>query len=317
MSVQPRLPLFPTPPVVGRPDPDAAAVRENAGVEYHEIAIRNLLNRCSTTRMPFAWTINPYRGCEFACTYCYARYTHGFLDLHRWQDFEEKIFVKKGAATALERQLRRAALQGQPIAIGTATDPYQPAERHFQITRSLLAVLARVEGLEISITTKSPLIVRDLDLLTDLDRRHSIVVNVSITTTDASLARRLEPRAPTPEARFRTVAKLARQGLTVGVFVMPVLPGLNDKREALLPIFTRAVESGAHDVIAAPLFLRPAARARFLPWLNRELPDLAERYSRIFGRRDYLRAKERDRLMASYRRLRIEFGLPRQRPGRG
>lgn len=317
MSIQPCLPLFPPPPVLGRPDPDAEAVRANADVEYRELAIRGLLNRCTSPRMPFAWTINPYRGCEFACTYCYARYTHGFFDLSRWQDFEQKIFVKKDAAAALEHQLRRAALQGQPIAIGTATDPYQPAEQHFRVTRSLLAVFQRVRGLEISITTKSPLIARDLDLLTELDRRHAISINLTITTTDARLARRLEPRAPTPQARLRTIAKLARHGLTVSVYIMPLLPGINDSRETLLPIFTRALECGAYDVVAAPLFLRPAARQRFLPWLHKEMPELSDRYRKIFGRRDYLGKRERERLLAPYRRLCIEFHLPHERPGRG
>ncbi len=317
MSSQARLPLFPIPPVLGRPDPDAEAVRANADVEYRELAIRGLLNRCTSPRLPFSWTINPYRGCEFACTYCYARYTHGYFDLHRWEDFEQKIFVKQDASEALERQLRRAAFQGQPIAIGTATDPYQPAERHFRVTRSLLAVFQRVEGLEISITTKSPLILRDLDLLAELDRRHSISINISITTVDAALARRLEPRAPTPAARLRTVAKLALQGLTVSVYVMPVLPEINDDRDKLLPLFEQAVEAGAQDLVAAPLFLRPAARQRFLPWLRSEIPSLSDRYRRLYGRRDYLNQRERDRLLAPFRRLRIEFGLPRPFPGRG
>src|SRR5688500_19462040 len=128
MYTQTALPLFPdlpAPPPVGRPDPDAEAVRTRGGVDYFQIPIREILNRCESPRMSFVWTINPYRGCEFACTYCYARYTHGFFDLEAWQDFETKIFVKQEAAESLERRLRRAALQGEPIAIGTATHPHQ------------------------------------------------------------------------------------------------------------------------------------------------------------------------------------------------
>ena len=160
--------------VLGRPEPDAPAIRRHAAIahseiEYFELPIRDILNRCTSERMPFVWTINPYRGCEFGCTYCYARYTHGFFDLERWQDFETKIFVKREAAAALEKRLRKAAFRGEPIAIGTATDPYQPAEAHYKVTRSLLEVFRRAEGLNISITTKSPLVTRDLDLLSELD----------------------------------------------------------------------------------------------------------------------------------------------------
>ncbi len=316
MSYPVTLPLFPSGPPIGRPEPDAEAVRYRAGVEYFELGVRSVLNRCSSPRMPFRWTINPYRGCEFGCTYCYARYTHSFFDLHRWQDFEQKIFVKRRAAESLERKLRRTNLKGQPIAIGTVTDPYQPAERHFGVTRSLLEVFVRVEGLEISITTKSPLILRDLDLLTALDRKHSITVHVSITTVDRALARRLEPYAPSPAARLRTVRRLADEGLATSIFCMPLLPDINDGEPILRPLFAAAWEAGAFDVVAHPLFLRPAARARFFPWLREEFPGLVPLYERLYHRRDYLRAADREELLATCRRLRLESGFPRARPGR-
>jgi DNA repair photolyase len=310
------LPLFPESPIVGRPDPDAEAVRSRAGVEYFELRIREILNRCPSPRMPFVWTINPYRGCEFGCTYCYARYTHGFFDLHRWQDFERKIFVKRGAAQALARRLRKAALHGQPIAIGTATDPYQPAERHYGVTRSLLEVFSRVEGLEISITTKSPLILRDLALLAELDQRHGITVHLTITTVDSSLARRIEQHAPDPQARLRVVEKLAAEGIATSVFCMPVMPGINDHQEVLRPLFMAARRAGAFDVVANPLFLRPAARARFMPWLNEEFAHLSAAYQRLYGRRDYLTKGAKDELLKTFRRLRLEHGFPRGGPGR-
>jgi DNA repair photolyase len=315
--LQPSLPCFSAAPALGRPDPDAEAVRKRAGVEYFELAIRDILNRCDSPRMPFAWTINPYRGCEFACTYCYARYTHGFFDLENWRDFETKIFIKQAAAETLERRLRKAALHGEPIAIGTATDPYQPAERHHQVTRSILEVFTRVEGLQLSITTKSPLIVRDLDLLEELDRKHAITVHVTVTTADAALARRLEPHAPDARARLRTVAKLAGAGIATRVNCMPVLPGINDGEDRLRPLFEAVREAGAFDIMASALFLRDAAKARFLPWLAEEFPRLVPRYQALYGRRDYLREADTQALLATFRRLKLEYGFPRATPGRG
>src|SRR6185295_5436418 len=317
MSAQALLPILPLAPPIGRPDPDAEAVRSRAGVEYFGLKIREILNRCTADRMPFTWTVNPYRGCEFGCTYCYARYTHNFFDLGQWADFERKIFVKEGAPEALLKRLRKAALQGQPIAIGTATDPYQPAERHHGVTRSLLEMFARVEGLEISITTKSPLVLRDLDLLTELDARHSISIHLSITTLDPRLARRMEPHAPDPRARLRTVRRLAAAGLRTSVFCMPILPGINDGERDLRPLLEAAREAGADDVVGGAVYLRPAAKARFMPWLDDEFPELAARYRRLFGTRDYLSDEERARTLATFRRLRLEYGFPQANPGRG
>ena len=317
MSAQALLPIFPACPPVGRPDPDAESVRRRAGVEYFGIPIREILNRCTAERMPFTWTVNPYRGCEFGCTYCYARYTHDFFDLAKWEDFERKIFFKEGAADSLLKKLRKAALQGQPIAIGTATDPYQPAERHHRVTRSLLEIFTRVEGLHLSITTKSPLVLRDLDLLSELDARHSITVHCTITTIDPQLARQMEPYAPDPRARLRTVRRLAAAGIQTDVFCMPILPGLNDREEQLRPLLEAARDAGASDVHGGALYLKPAARARFIPWIEQEFPQLAARYRRLFGRRDYLGDAERRDLLATFRRLKLEVGFPNAIPGRG
>jgi DNA repair photolyase len=326
-SLQAILPIFELTPPVGRPDPAAEAVRERAGVEYFELPSRTLLNRCTTPRMPFDWTINPYRGCEFACTYCYARYTHSFFDFENWEDFERKIFVKRGpgssnagaqnAVRSLQRKLRSSDLHGQPIAIGTATDPYQPAERHYGVTRSILEAFREAEGLDISITTKSPLILRDLDLLVELDRRHAISVHVTLTTVDSALARRIEQHAPEPRARLKTLRGLAAEGIDTRVNCMPLMPGINNGETQLRPLLEACREAGATDVHASPLFLRPAARARFMPWLAEEFPRLEERYRRLYGRRDHLRPQDKDRLMAPFRRLRLEYGFPRAQPGRG
>ena len=310
------LPLFAEPPLFGRPDPAAEALRRRGGVEYFDLVARDVLNRVDSPRLPFQWTINPYRGCEFGCTYCYARDTHGFLELPDPLAFESRIFVKRRAAESLRRRLRRTDLRGQTIALGTATDPYQPAEKQYEVTRSLLEVLAEVEGLTLWITTKSPLVARDLDLLVELDRRHAVEVHVTVTTVDAALARRIEVHAPDPGARMRTVARLAEAGLAVRVNCMPVMPGINDEEDLLGPLMAAARDAGAFDVGAQALFLKPLARIHFFGWLAREFPELEGLYRRLYARRDYLDDAARERLLATYRRLKLAAGFPRGAPGR-
>ena len=187
-----------------------------------------MLNHCDTARMPDCWTINPYRGCSFGCRYCYARYTHEFLGLSDPLDFERQIFVKTGAGSVLAAEASQSKLQARPIAIGTATDPYQPAEAKYAVTRSILEVLARFRGLEIGIITKSALIVRDLDLLVRICERSRLTISVSLITPFRTLARKLDPGAPTPERRLKTVQTLAQAGLPVGINALPILPAIND-----------------------------------------------------------------------------------------
>ena len=307
------LPLFPALPVIGRPAPDAEVLRHRAGVDYFELLVREILNKSEAPNLPFDWTVNPYRGCEFGCVYCYARYTHGFFDTAKPEDFENKIYVKSNASERLRQRLRKSDLRGQRIAIGTATDPYQGAERQFRVTRRLLEVFAQVEGLNLWLITKSPLIVDDLPLLAELDRRHSIEVHVTLTTVDRRLARKLEPAAPEPEARLRAIRALSEAGIAVSVNCMPVMPGINDREETLEPLYDAALEAGAIDVAHSALFLRPASRAIFLPWLEREFPHLVSMYRHLYARGDYLDAGARDRLLATSRRIRLERGLPRER----
>nr|MBP9823314.1 radical SAM protein [Thermoanaerobaculia bacterium] len=266
------LPLFPMLPAAGRPAPDAEALRRRAGVDYFDLLVREILNKSESSLLPFDWTINPYRGCEFGCVYCYARSTHGFFESTSPDDFESRIFVKRNAAERLTQRLRKRDLRGQTIAIGTATDPYQPAEKHFGVTRSLLEVFSGVEGLNLSITTKSPLILKDLDLLAELDRRHAIEIHLSITTLDRELAKKLDPAAPDPQARLRAVERLAEAGIAVTVNCMPVMPGINDSEYELEPLFEAAAAAGAVDVHQQALSLKPASRAKFFPWLKAEFP---------------------------------------------
>src|SRR5215467_1725750 len=183
-------------------------LRQGHDVEYFTLPARSLLNRCvSKRKLPFTWTINPYRGCEFACKYCYARYTHEFMEMRDGVDFERKIYVKQQTAWLLRQELKKVK-RGEQIAIGTATDPYQPAERRFEITRGILQELTLHHGLELGIVTKSDLVVRDIDLLQEVARHNTLYINLTITTLNAKLARILEPRAPRPDLRLQALARL-------------------------------------------------------------------------------------------------------------
>ncbi|MCS6859608.1 MAG: radical SAM protein [Abditibacteriales bacterium] len=282
------------PPVKGLPRAAAEAETLDArnDVVYKLLPVKSLLNACAG--MPFEWTINPYRGCEIGCPYCFARYTHEYMGFEAWLDFERKIFVKESAAEVLARELAKKKGRKGHIAIGTATDPYQPAERRFGITRSLLVVLARHSGLSLSITTKSDLVLRDVDLLQAAGERNRLRVNVTITTPDARLARLLEPRAPTPQKRFAAVAGLTKAGIGVNVFLAPVLPFITDKREDLETIIARAQALGVRRVVVDCLRLRSSARKRYLPFIAEQFPHLLADYRRLYGAdeeplRDYQR----------------------------
>src|SRR2546430_17374072 len=188
------------------------SIREGHNVEYFTLASKSLLNRCLSGRqMPFTWTINPYRGCEFGCKYCYARYTHEFMEMRDGVEFEQKIYVKQHAAELLRHDLRKVKL-GESIALGTATDPYQPAERRYEVTRGILEEFARYRGFELGIVTKSNLIVRDLELLKEVANTNRLSVHITVTTLDVELARILEPRAPRPDLRIDAVRTLSQAG---------------------------------------------------------------------------------------------------------
>jgi len=276
-------------------------------VEYFELPVRSVLNRCNSPRVPFRWTINPYRGCEFGCKYCYARYTHEFMGLDDSRQFEEKIYNKKDAFRLLDRELARG-VEGA-IAIGTCTDPYQPAERRFGTTRRILETLARRRGLLLSVTTKSDLITRDVDLLRRISRKNALSVNITVTTTDASLARKLEPFAPRPDLRFRAVRRLAEAGVTVGVFANPVMPLITDSLENLNAVAAGAASAGAAYFGGGTLFLMPSALQVFLPFLEKEFPRAAERYRRRYEKDPYVRGRYADWVRERVARVREKNGL--------
>ena len=282
--------------------------QEKRGTEYFLLPVRSLINHCDSPRVPFEWTVNPYRGCEFGCRYCYARYTHEFLELDGG-DFEKKIYVKKDAAGLFARDLRLKGITGQHIALGTATDPYQPAEREFGVTRGILEQVAARSGLSVSITTKSDQIVRDIDLLQRIAGRSTLSINVSVTTLRARLARWLEPRAPRPDLRLAAVRKVRDAGLAVGVFAMPVLPMLTD-READLDALARAArDAGAQWFAGQALFLMPAAQRAYFAFLEEKFPRLLRDYQRLYARGSYAPQAYRNAITARVRRIRQKYGL--------
>jgi DNA repair photolyase len=303
----------------------APTLAAKAAVEYRDLESRSVLNRCDSPRMPFSWTINPYRGCEFGCQYCYARYTHEYMEFDA-QAFEQKIFVKQGAGAILRRELARGKgrtehhAHGQQeygrggIAIGTATDPYQPAERRYGVTREILEVLAEARGLDISITTKSDLVTRDISVLQSIAAHNWLHVNMTIVTLHEGLARALEPRAPRPQLRLDALSRLRQAGIEAGVFVMPVLPAITDAPADLDDLFAAAADSGARFIATNVLFLRPCSEKVFYPFLERHFPMLAERYHRRYDNGGHAGPEYTKRLTALVERLRKKHGLA-GRPG--
>jgi DNA repair photolyase len=275
-------------------------------VEYFDLPARSLLNRCRSG-MPFTWTINPYRGCEFGCKYCYARYTHEFME-RGVEEFENRIYAKAAVSEILKRELPKIDKK-EAIAIGTATDPYQPAERRFGRTRSILEVFARERGWRVSITTKSDLVQRDIALLTEVARANVLDVNMTITTLDADLARMLEPRAPRPDLRLATVRKLSESGICVGVFPNPILPLITDRERDLDRLAKAAKRAGAQYFGGGVLFLMPAAQKVFFPFLRERFPHLARRYEERYKRSPYLRGSYAEELRVRVRKIRERYGL--------
>lgn len=274
--------------------------------QYFEIAARSILNR-TKPNMPFQWTINPYRGCEFGCKYCYARYTHEFMEMDA-REFEDKIYAKPADAHLLRRELARIRRE-DGIAIGTATDPYQPAERRFGRTRAILEVLAREQGRHLGIITKSDLILRDVELLKEVARRNVFHATVTITTLNEKLARLMEPRAPRPDLRLKAVQGLSEAGLVVGVNPNPIMPLITDSEPHLAAVAKAARDAGAQYFGGGPLFLMPSAQKVFLPFLEEHFPALAPHYRAQYERSAYLGNDYKERLRARVRKVRDRYGL--------
>lgn len=291
---------------------EGEALAEGHQVEYLTIENRSLLTRCDSPRMPFAWMINPYRGCEFACKYCYARYTHEFMELRDGLDFERKIYVKQHASWLLRQELKQVR-PGQSIAIGTATDPYQPAERRFQITHSIFEELTRHSGLHLGLVTKSNLVLRDLELIKAVAANNRLTIVLTVTTTNAELARILEPRAPRPDLRLLAVHKLSDAGIHAGVNCAPVLPGITDSPNDLEKLVRAAAEARARFVNVQSLFLKPCSAKVFLPLLKEKFPALAAEYEKRYSNRAFVSPAYQERIAKLVAKYRAKHGIIRNR----
>jgi len=277
--------------------------------EYRAIKVRSILNKSISKRgLPFGRSINPYRGCEFGCRYCFARYTHEFMELRDPELFERLIFVKQNAAWLLQQDLRKLK-SGEEIAMGTATDPYQPIERRMCVTRSLLEVMAECRGLRLGIVTKSTLILRDIDLLKKFARRNQLAIHLSITTPDAKLARVLEPRAPRPDLRFKTVSSLRNEGLRAGILCCPIMPGINDTPAAFDAMAKRAKAAHASFLAANPLFLKPCSKETFLAFVHDNFPSLETSYQKRYEENAFVSKAYQKRVADLLATVVMKYGL--------
>lgn len=279
-------------------------------VEYRTLPTRSWLNRCHSDRVPFDWTINPYRGCEYACRYCYARFTHEFLERRDPASFETEIFAKVWDRAAFFRDLRKVS-PGQTIALGTATDPYQPAERKYELTRRVLEELTCLRGIRLCITTKSDLVARDADLLARLARANQVHVTESVITLNVSLARLTEPMAPRPDLRLLAVTSLRKSNVRAGVIASPVLPCLTDTRESLLAVAKAAKAAGATHFGAGLLFLQGDTKTTYFEFLRRHFPALVDRYQAAYRKEAHLTSRYADRLRRMVEEIREEAGIDR------
>ena len=304
MAIKPGIPAPSLAPRMGQDD-----LREKGGVTYRELRARSLLNRCDSPRMPFAWTVNPYRGCAMGCRYCYATYTHEFMGLANPDDFHSLVYVKTGGEEETGRRLALAVRRGERVALGTATDPYQPGEAEARVTRRFLELVARYRNVRLGIVTKGALVLRDLDLLRKVHARSRLSVHVSLVTPHADLARRLDPWAPPPEVRIEVLRRLREEGLDARLGLAPILPALTDDEPSLDLLLARVRAAGVEKMFSNVLFLRSPTKEKFLRWLAAEFPRYHAAYERAYAGRAYLRGAYRERIDALLRRLRTKHGF--------
>jgi DNA repair photolyase len=298
---QRRLPGYRDEAIVRRFDaPEALRTR------FYEVRARSVLNRVpKQSRMPFRWTINPYRGCSHACNFCFARPTHRYLGFDAGRDFEREIVVKVNAPEVLRSELARPSWKREHVALGTNTDPYQWVEGRYKLMRGIWEAL-RDAANPCSVLTKSPLLLRDLDLMLQIAQRVSFTACLSIPTLDEKAWRATEPHTPNPRARLEAVAELNRAGIPTGVLIAPLMPGINDSPGQIEELLNLVDEAGATSVGAVALHLRGEVRQVFMGWLSEKRPDLVERYERLYARGAYAPAEERKRLSRLVNRRRGE-----------
>ena len=280
-------------------------------VEYREEPCRSALNRVKG--MPFDWSLNPYMGCVHRCTFCYVRAFERRADRPSDDRYGTTIRVKTNVAQVLARELARPSWRGEAVAIGAATDPYQPAEGRYRLTRACLEVLAAAHN-PFSLITRGPMALRDLDVLQEASRRAEVSVTFSVPTLDEEVWRKTEPGTAPPRQRLRVLQRLVEAGIRVGVGMAPILPGLSDRPEQLEAVVRAAREAGATSVWANVLYLKPGTREHFLACLARDWPEELERYERLYAGRAYLRGAEADAVRARVAELRRRHGIADRRP---
>ncbi len=297
---------------------DEAVVRhfdapDSVPTRFYEVRAKSILNRVpAASRMPFRWTINPFRGCSHACVFCFARPTHRYLDFDAGRDFEREIVVKVNAPERLRAELARPSWSGEHIALGTNTDPYQWVEARYKLMPGIWEAM-RDAANPCSVLTKSPLLLRDLDLMRQINDRTEFSAALSVPTLDEKAWRATEPHTPNPRARLEAVKELTRNGIRTGVLVAPLMPGINDAPAQVEPILELAAEAGAAYVSGIALHLRGEVRGLFFAWLREQRPDLIPRYEGLYARGAYMRPAERDRVAALVRGP----SEPTDRPARG
>jgi DNA repair photolyase len=274
--------------------------------EYREEPCRSALNR--VRGMPFAWSLNPYMGCAHRCTFCYVRAFEARAD-RPWDDrYGASIRVKTNVAEVLRRELARPSWQHESVAIGAATDPYQPAEGRYRLTRACIEAFAEAAS-PFAIITRGPLIVRDVDVLAEAARRADVSVTFSVPTLDDEIWRRTEPGTSPPRQRLRALSRLVEAGIDARVGMAPILPGLSDRRELLADVVREARAAGATGIWANLLYLRPGTREHFLAALEHDWPELLPGYERLYSRGAYLPRRETDPVRERVRALARQHGV--------
>jgi DNA repair photolyase len=304
MPITPGVPAPSLADRMGRED-----LRTKGGVTYRDLRSRSLLNKCTSPRMPFTWTVNPYRGCAMGCRYCYAAYTHEFMGITTPEAFHSLVYVKTGFEEETARRLALVVRKGERIALGSATDPYQPAEAQAGVTRGFLEMVAQHRNARLGIVTKGALILRDLDLLRKIHSRSRLSIHISLVTPHAELARRLDPWAPPPEVRLEVMRRLVEAGLVTWLGLAPVLPAITDDEPSLDLLLARVAAAGVRHLFTNVLFLRSPTKEKFLRWLAVEFPAYLESYRRAYGERVYLRGRYREVIDARVRHLEAKHGF--------
>jgi DNA repair photolyase len=265
---------------------------EAMGINFHEVRARSALNRVPGGRYGFNHTINPYRGCTHACVFCFARRTHTYLDMNAGRDFEREIVVKVNVPELLRAELARKSWKRELVALGTNTDPYQWVESRYRMMPAILEALEQAET-PVSVLTKSPLAMRDVEIFARMAKHLPVSVNLSVPTLDEEAWRATEPHTPSPAARLDAVAELRRRGIDSGVLIAPLMPGINDSPDQVKPIVERARKANASFLGGVALHLRDEVKDVFFAWLQSKRPDLLPRYEKLYRGRSYMRPEQR------------------------